>query len=151
MLVVLPGTIVGLVVDRRVITGAPAWLKPAKFAISICIYSFTFLWLLGFVQAHRRLVRLAAVVTAVAFVVEMAIIAGQAARGTTSHFNVSTPLDEFLFARMRDFIVAVFLMNLLVAVVLLRSEEHTSELQSRQYLVCRLLLEKKKNKTDTYT
>src|SRR3712207_8367916 len=29
---------------------------------------------------------------------------------------------------------------------LFRSEEHTSELQSRQYLVCRLLLEKKKNK-----
>src|SRR3712207_7166135 len=28
-----------------------------------------------------------------------------------------------------------------------RSEEHTSELQSRQYLVCRLLLEKKKNQT----
>src|SRR3712207_7793282 len=27
----------------------------------------------------------------------------------------------------------------------MRSEEHTSELQSRQYLVCRLLLEKKKN------
>src|SRR3712207_7284909 len=31
-----------------------------------------------------------------------------------------------------------------------RSEEHTSELQSRQYLVCRLLLEKKKNYI-TYT
>src|SRR3712207_7307053 len=34
-----------------------------------------------------------------------------------------------------------------------RSEEHTSELQSRQYLVCRLLLEKKKNiaeHIDTY-
>src|SRR3712207_7375273 len=29
-----------------------------------------------------------------------------------------------------------------------RSEEHTSELQSRQYLVCRLLLEKKKPNTD---
>src|SRR3712207_7007800 len=29
--------------------------------------------------------------------------------------------------------------------MLQRSEEHTSELQSRQYLVCRLLLEKKKN------
>src|SRR3712207_8119777 len=28
--------------------------------------------------------------------------------------------------------------------IVLRSEEHTSELQSRQYLVCRLLLEKKK-------
>src|SRR3712207_7880768 len=31
-----------------------------------------------------------------------------------------------------------------------RSEEHTSELQSRQYLVCRLLLEKKKNKLHTH-
>src|SRR3712207_8807434 len=30
-----------------------------------------------------------------------------------------------------------------------RSEEHTSELQSRQYLVCRLLLEKKKNNKKT--
>src|SRR3712207_8477970 len=33
-----------------------------------------------------------------------------------------------------------------VETLLPRSEEHTSELQSRQYLVCRLLLEKKKNK-----
>src|SRR3712207_8446702 len=31
-----------------------------------------------------------------------------------------------------------------VELTVLRSEEHTSELQSRQYLVCRLLLEKKK-------
>src|SRR3712207_6939539 len=32
----------------------------------------------------------------------------------------------------------------------IRSEEHTSELQSRQYLVCRLLLEKKKKYNNTY-
>src|SRR3712207_7101840 len=32
-------------------------------------------------------------------------------------------------------------------ILILRSEEHTSELQSRQYLVCRLLLEKKKDHT----
>src|SRR3712207_7980431 len=31
-----------------------------------------------------------------------------------------------------------------------RSEEHTSELQSRQYLVCRLLLEKKKSSPHTF-
>src|SRR3712207_7183589 len=35
----------------------------------------------------------------------------------------------------------------LFLLVINRSEEHTSELQSRQYLVCRLLLEKKKNST----
>src|SRR3712207_8346585 len=34
--------------------------------------------------------------------------------------------------------------HVLRACLRLRSEEHTSELQSRQYLVCRLLLEKKK-------
>src|SRR3712207_7117090 len=34
-----------------------------------------------------------------------------------------------------------------VGVLPARSEEHTSELQSRQYLVCRLLLEKKKHKS----
>src|SRR3712207_7651110 len=42
----------------------------------------------------------------------------------------------------------ISLLNLFSAnvifVAIIRSEEHTSELQSRQYLVCRLLLEKKK-------
>src|SRR3712207_6891674 len=37
----------------------------------------------------------------------------------------------------------------MLVVVSTRSEEHTSELQSRQYLVCRLLLEKKKNKKNS--
>src|SRR2546422_4333365 len=36
---------------------------------------------------------------------------------------------------------------LTISCVFLRSEEHTSELQSRLHLVCRLLLEKKKKKT----
>src|SRR5947209_13265750 len=37
------------------------------------------------------------------------------------------------------------------AALAIRSEEHTSELQSRQYLVCRLLLEKKKKKIKKHT
>src|SRR3712207_7076765 len=37
-----------------------------------------------------------------------------------------------------------------IEVAAVRSEEHTSELQSRQYLVCRLLLEKKKTQTNKY-
>src|SRR3712207_6962582 len=40
---------------------------------------------------------------------------------------------------------AELLLHALKRLVLGRSEEHTSELQSRQYLVCRLLLEKKKH------
>src|SRR3712207_7760234 len=40
-------------------------------------------------------------------------------------------------------VLAVLSWPLFDAALLFRSEEHTSELQSRQYLVCRLLLEKK--------
>src|SRR3712207_8937080 len=50
--------------------------------------------------------------------------------------------------RLRLGFLLVWLPILVVAIttaVSFRSEEHTSELQSRQYLVCRLLLEKKKN------
>src|SRR3712207_8369192 len=39
--------------------------------------------------------------------------------------------------------------KIVLAACAYRSEEHTSELQSRQYLVCRLLLEKKKNNNKT--
>src|SRR3712207_7225090 len=49
-----------------------------------------------------------------------------------------------------DFGTAASSLGLLLTcpVTALRSEEHTSELQSRQYLVCRLLLEKKKSIPD---
>src|SRR5687767_15478877 len=40
----------------------------------------------------------------------------------------------------------IFILTVFLAGLLLRSEEHTSELQSLAYLVCRLLLEKKKKK-----
>src|SRR3712207_6966132 len=49
------------------------------------------------------------------------------------------------------FVLAVCLLPSAVSLLLLvarRSEEHTSELQSRQYLVCRLLLEKKKKQSN---
>src|SRR5258707_10466105 len=50
--------------------------------------------------------------------------------------EVEKPLDEHTDV-LRDPLIRVVRGS--------RSEEHTSELQSRQYLVCRLLLEKKKN------
>src|SRR3712207_8634970 len=44
-----------------------------------------------------------------------------------------------------DFLVTLMILKPIYDLKEFRSEEHTSELQSRQYLVCRLLLEKKKN------
>ena len=119
MILVFLGTIGGILLDHRTITGAPAWLKPAKFAISVSVYCFTFVWLLGFVQKRRRLARFAANMTFVSFVVEMVVILTQAARGTTSHFNLTTPLNTFLWITMGGFIVVVWVMNLLLGIVLL--------------------------------
>ncbi len=49
MILAFLAALAGILLDHRVITGAPAWLKPAKFAISVSLYCFTFVWLLGFV------------------------------------------------------------------------------------------------------
>ena len=119
MILVFLGTLAGILLDHRVITGAPAWLKPAKFAISVSVYSFTFVWLLGFVEKRRRLARFAANATFASFIVEMAVILTQAARGTTSHFNLTTPLNTFLWMTMGGFIVVVWVMNLVLVIVLL--------------------------------
>src|SRR3712207_7123179 len=56
--------------------------------------------------------------------------------------TVSAGMPERIWGTLPSFFTgAVFSLGLILVVV--RSEEHTSELQSRQYLVCRLLLEKK--------
>jgi hypothetical protein len=119
MMLVLVVALIGLLVDPRVITGAPAWLKPMKFAISISIYCFTLLWLLSFVRGRPRLVILISWVTAISLFVEMALIAGAAALGTTSHFNVSTPSHAAVWYTMSAFVVLIWTMNLLTAVFLL--------------------------------
>jgi Domain of unknown function (DUF4281) len=119
MILVFLAALVGVLLDHRVITGAPAWLKPAKFAVSVSIYCFTFVWLLGFVESRPQLARFAANMTVVSFIVEMAVILTQAARGTSSHFNVTTPLNTFLWLTMGAFIVVVWTMNLLLAILLL--------------------------------
>ncbi len=115
----LLAALVGIVVDHQVITGAPAWLKPAKFAISVTIYSFTFVYLLQFVRGRKRLVAFAANATALALLVEMVIIVGQVIRGTTSHFNYSTPLDSALWMTMAGFIGLTWTMALILGVLLL--------------------------------
>jgi hypothetical protein len=38
-------SLAGILLDHRLITGVPAWLKPAKFAISTGIFSGTLAWL----------------------------------------------------------------------------------------------------------
>jgi hypothetical protein len=120
MLLVAIPTAVGIVVDPRIITGAPAWLKPFKFAISTAIYSLTLAWIFGFLTDWPRVRRFVGWTTAIVFVLENAIIYVQAWRGTISHFNASTTLDGVLFSVMGIAIVVQTLVSIAVAVALWR-------------------------------
>lgn len=120
MLVALAASAVGLWLDPRTIGGAPAWLKPAKFAASTAIYSLTLAWLFRYLSAWPRTRRIVSWTTAVVLVLEVAIISMQAGRGTTSHFNVRTPLDGALFAVMGTAIVLQTAVSIAVAVALWR-------------------------------
>jgi hypothetical protein len=119
-LALIPLFAAAAIADPRIITGAPAWIKPLKFSISIVIYTGTFIWLLTFVQGHRRLVQLAAALTGIGLTLEMVLIALQVLRGTTSHFNVSTAFDAAVFGMMGTAITAVALLSLLLAIWLIR-------------------------------
>jgi hypothetical protein len=111
-----------MVLDARTIMGAPAWLKPAKFAVSTGVFCLTMAAILVWLPTWRRLRAVAGWTTAMVFVVEVAIITAQAWRGTTSHFNLATPLDGALFAVMGMAILVQTLMTVAVAVALFRTD-----------------------------
>jgi hypothetical protein len=120
MLVALLVFAAALALDPRTITGVPAWLKPAKFAISTAIYSVTLAWMMTYLPEWRRMRAVVGWTTAAVFVVEVAIIAMQAWRGTTSHFNVATTFDAVLFGVMGSAIVVQTLFAAAAALALWR-------------------------------
>jgi hypothetical protein len=120
LLGLLAASLAGLLLDPRVITGAPAWLKPAKFAISTAIYSLTLAWFFTYLPDWPRLRRFAGIATAAVFLLEVVLIDVQAWRGTTSHFNIGTTLDAVVFAVMGTAIAFQTLVGVAVAVALWR-------------------------------
>jgi hypothetical protein len=87
-------------VDPRLIEGVPVWMKPLKFALS-------FVFLFGTIAlVEPRLsrgardgwtLRMTGWVMAAAFLSEMAYMMYQAGRAEGSHFNLSTPFNEFMY------------------------------------------------------
>ena len=120
MLVVAIPSAIGIFVDPRIITGAPAWLKPFKFAVSTAVYSLTLAWMFGFLTSWPRTRRVVGWTTAIVFVLEVGIIDMQAWRGTTSHFNAATTFDRVLFIIMGAAILVQTFVSVSVAVALWR-------------------------------
>jgi len=87
-------------VDGSEILGINRWIKPMKFFVSITIFVWTTAVYLSFLDGYKKASRFISWGMIFIFLIEMIIIVGQAARGTTSHFNVKTPIDGMLFSIM---------------------------------------------------
>ena len=116
MLVDIVVSLVGLAVDPAMITGAPAWMKPLKFAISTGLFSFTVAFMMGQLSRMRRFGTILGRWMAAALTVEIVSIDMQAARHTASHFNYATPFDAAVFSVMGIGIVVVLLCTALLLV-----------------------------------
>lgn len=105
-LAVLLGTIVAAALDSTQILGVNAWVKPAKFAISITIFLWTMAWYLHYLPDHPRTVSVISRGIAGAMVIEIVCICLQSSRGVASHFNRATPFDGAVFGFMGIAILA---------------------------------------------
>src|SRR5689334_23309430 len=121
MLPVVVVCLVGLAVDDRVLTGAPIWLKPLKFAVSIAVYGITWAWLISLLKVGKRLAQRVSVVLASVLLLEQALIVMQVVRGRGSHFNVLTPLDSTVFAVMGVSIAVLWTGTLILTILVLRT------------------------------
>ncbi len=114
-LALLAGVLVIFPFDSRLVMGINVWIKPIKFAMSIAIYVWTVAWLLEYLRLPSWAKRTISWGIAISMLTEIACITTQAARGTTSHYNVNTPFDAAIFSIMGSMIA----LNSVLALILL--------------------------------
>ena len=88
------------ILDSRLVLGINPWIKPIKFALSITIYVWTVAWLVESLRISSYIKRIITWGISISMLTEIACITAQAARGTTSHYNVHTSFDAAIFATM---------------------------------------------------
>jgi hypothetical protein len=128
----LVGSAVALVLyfaDPRELLGVPLWEKPLKFLISGALYSATFSWLYSFVDKGKKFAHLMGNLIVILLVVEIVVIAGLGASGTTSHFNVSTPFHIAIWSVMAAAITGVWVSTFLLGATLWNAPRMASELR----------------------
>jgi hypothetical protein len=116
----LLAALAGLALDPRIITGMPAWLKPAKFAISTAIFCASIAWLFRYLDAFPKMKRWTGSVIAGVLIFEVVGVDVQAARGVTSHFNIATAGNAILFTTMGVAIGVLWLLSVWILVALFR-------------------------------
>jgi hypothetical protein len=92
--------------DSQQILGINRWIKPMKFTASTWVYLWTVAVYLNFINGREKSKRIIGWGISVLFAGEIFLVVMQAARGTTSHFNVAKPFDAMVFSTM-GFLIAI--------------------------------------------
>jgi hypothetical protein len=103
LLALLLPAALALGLDHRVLRGAPVWLKPMKFLLSIAVFSLTTAWMVGFLapgERRSRWVRAAVAVIVAGGSFEAVYIALQAGLGQASHYNATDVLHQVMYGLM---------------------------------------------------
>ncbi len=108
--------------DSTQILGIERWIKPIKFFISTAIFVWTIALFLSFLKDYRKSAFVISWGIVLIFLIEMSAVVLQAARGTTSHFNVKEPFDGVLFAVMGLFIVGNTLLTVYLLLLYFKAE-----------------------------
>lgn len=108
--------------DQTQILNINAWIKPLKFFLSIAIFAWTIGWYMFYLDAKRK-VRIYSIMVVVVMSIELFIITLQSARGTTSHFNISTIFDQSLFDIMGVAIVVLTFWTLYIDILFFRQKK----------------------------
>ncbi len=108
--------------DSTQILGINRWIKPIKFSTSSAIFLLTVAVYLFYLKGSSLSQKIIAWGTIAIMVAEVSLVIMQAARGTTSHFNVSTAFDGLVYAGMGLMIVTNTLLIVYLTILYFRAD-----------------------------
>jgi hypothetical protein len=114
--------IVAMMFDSRQITGVNAWIKPAKFGLSSAVTCLTLAWIASYLREWPTIRDWSGRVFAASIAIEIVVIDLQAARGTTSHFNMTGPMNRVAFITMGISIATLWLSMVSMTYALMRQK-----------------------------
>lgn len=108
--------------DSTQILGINRWIKPIKFSSSSAIFLFTVAVYLVYLKDFGASQKIIAWGTMAIMIAEVFLIIMQAARGTTSHFNIAKPFDAIVFSAMGLMILTNTLLIVYLTILYFRAD-----------------------------
>ena len=102
--------------DSEVVLGAGRYIKPLKYYLAIVITSWTMAIILHYLNS-KALRIIASIIIAITLFGESSIVFLQSIRGEASHYNTSTPFNEFMYDLMISCMVILTIIIIVVTIV----------------------------------